>query len=124
MNDAVYLRDYTSHKSVSLVITVCSTVERLDALITLASIMRRRFSTKIVFAFSEPELLFFNYDLVRAISRGLAEKFYIADSPANFWFDVVEWAKRQEEDRVILCDAGTLEDDITCLIKFNVEVRS
>lgn len=124
MNDAVYLRDYTSHKSVSLVITVCSTVERLDALITLASIMRRRFSTKIVFAFSEPELLFFNYDLVRAISRGLAEKFYIADSPANFWFDVVEWAKRQEEDRVILCDASTLEDDITSLIKFNVEVMT
>lgn len=124
MNEAAYVRDYSSDKSVSVVVTVCSPIERLDNLIALTRIMRRRFSTKIVFAFSEPELLFFDYALVRAVSNGLVEKFYITDSAENFWSDVVEWAKREEGDNVIFCEASTLEDDVTRLIKFNVEVMS
>ncbi|VUZ22685.1 Uncharacterised protein [uncultured Comamonas sp.] len=105
-----------------LVIAVEKTVSNINQLIFVADLLKKRFDIQLALIFKTPELLFFNRRLLHWIAQGSIDRILITDDPKAFWFDCMEFAKRQEVDQVFFAELPQLKSTWAEFLKFKVEL--
>lgn len=109
-------------QSSALIIVVEKTVFNINHLIFVADLLKKRFDIKLALVFKTPELLFFNRRLLHWIAQGAIDRILITDDPKAFWFDCMEFAKRQEVDQVFFAELPQLKSNWAEFLKFKVEL--
>ena len=109
-------------QSSALIIAVEKTVSNINQLIFVVDLLKKRFDIKLALVFKTPELLFFNRRLLHWIAQGAIDRILITDDPKAFWFDCLEFAKRQEVDQVFFAELPQLKSNWAEFLKFKVEL--
>lgn len=107
-----------SPSTATLLISVENTISDFKRFFLAIHSVKRRFGFNISFVFKNPELLFFNKRMIRAVANAEIDRTLVTDVAELIWLDTIEFAKRQETDYVVFCEAESLVSDWLGILKF------
>lgn len=111
-------RNFSVKSSFSLIVAVDSAIPDIDKFFLILGSLKKRFELKVSLVLKNPESLFFNKKIINYLANEEVERVLITDQGQYFWFDLIEFGKRQESNYSIFCLAENIIEDWAGILKF------